>query len=96
MSTYVSYCKNLISANDSRAPGGEVISSEKVTTSGTSAQSSAAPQYCNFAIVTNDTNPMCVAVGSNPTAVDGNQYCVAGVPYVIKVNQGQKLAFIEV
>ena len=94
---YISFGKMATTANDQ---GGPVVSgapdlTETVTTSGTSAQSSAAPST-GVAVVFSSAAHY-VTVGDNPTATTANGWYVpAAQLFDIKVKAGEKLAFITV
>ena len=67
--------------------------SARVTISGTSAQSSAVTTGLVRVAVTTDCY---VAAGSNPTATNTNMYLPAGSVEYFAMNDGDKLAFLQV
>ncbi|MDI3563571.1 hypothetical protein [Bradyrhizobium sp. Arg816] len=70
-----------------------LVDQAPVTTSGTSAQSSAFSGDTKMARFWCDTQSA-VAVGANPTATTNNMPLSAGVPEYFRVQPGQKAAFI--
>lgn len=71
-----------------------LVSSELVTTSGTSAQSAAAPANADYAICTAvDANHYITEGASNPTAASTNSVvAMTGGFHVLRVQPGQKIA----
>lgn len=94
---YVSFGKMATNDGDQQGPviRGAPSLTETVTTSATSAQSSAAPST-GIVIIYSDTAHY-VTVGDNPTATASNGWYVpANQLFDIKVKAGEKLAFITV
>lgn len=71
-----------------------VLQTEDVTSSGTSAQSSAMPVGTEVVRICSDTN-IRIAIGSNPTATTSSLKVIAEVPEYFTIKEGLLVAVIN-
>ena len=97
--TYITWSDGAIVQKNRQGtmPGLKELSSEKVTTSGTSASTGEAPAETLMVKVTPNGANICFRVGASPqTAVDGDNFISDGVPTLIEITIGHVIAIIEV
>ena len=67
----------------------------QATVGAASAQSAVVPAGVTFARVLCLTAPICIAVGSNPTATAGDYLVPAGTEVILRVAPGERVAAIR-
>lgn len=95
---YVTFGKPATTENDSPAPiyQGDTTASETVTTSGTSAQTTGTSDGVGVATIF-CASALYALAGSNPTVTATNgRYIPANLPIDIRVEDGDKVALIDV
>lgn len=72
---------------------GELVTTQKVTISGSTAASSAVQQHTRYVCLTSDTACQ-FEVAANPTASGTSRYLAANVPRFLPIRGAQKIAVI--